>query len=116
MREAGKKAGCAVNPGTPLSCLGEILPFLDLVLVMTVNPGAGGQQFIDGMLDKISRLRRIIDERKLNCELEVDGGIKAGNAPDVVRAGAGVLVAGSAIFHPGETAAAAFAKMRAAIQ
>lgn len=115
IKDAGKKAGCAINPGTPLSCLDEILPFLDLVLVMTVNPGAGGQKFINGMPDKISRMRSIINSRNLNCELEVDGGIKTNNAHSVVQAGADVLVAGSAIFHPGEAAADAMTKMRAVL-
>jgi ribulose-phosphate 3-epimerase len=99
IKEIGSKAGVALNPGTPLSAVEEVLPYLDLVLIMTVNPGAGGQTFIPSMLDKIVKLRRELDSRKLNCELEVDGGINAETAPKVVRAGARMLVAGSAVFN-----------------
>ena len=86
--------------------LEEILPDLELVLVMTVNPGFGGQEFLAGTLPKIRRVRRMIDEARSDCELEVDGGIEPHTAPLVVEAGARVLVAGSAIFHaPGGAAA-----------
>lgn len=112
IKELGMKAGVALNPGTPLSTLEEILPYLDLVLVMTVNPGASGQSFIQGMLSKIERLRQELDRKNLMAELEVDGGINAENALKVVNAGARVLVAGSAIFHPGETVATAVAKLK----
>lgn len=93
------KVGAALNPGTPLTMVDEILPSLDLMLVMTVNPGFGGQVFIEDMLDKIARARRKLDERGLGAELEVDGGITAEIAPKVVKAGARVLVAGKAIFN-----------------
>jgi ribulose-phosphate 3-epimerase len=116
IKEAGARAGVSINPGTPLSSLEEILPELDLVLVMSVNPGAGGQTFIPTTLDKIARLRELLDHQDLACELEVDGGIKAENAARVVSAGARVLVAGSAVFHDGETVTAAISRIRSAIQ
>jgi ribulose-phosphate 3-epimerase len=97
----GKRAGVAINPATPIATLEEIFPFVDLVLVMTVNPGFGGQAFIATMPQKIAALRKMIDARGLAIELEVDGGINAETAPRVVQAGAQVLVAGNAIFkHP----------------
>ena len=100
IKQAGVKAGVSLNPATPLVAIEEILADVDLVLVMTVNPGFGGQDFIPGGYERIARLRRMLDERALNqIELEVDGGIHAGTAPQVVRAGATVLVAGSAIFN-----------------
>jgi ribulose-phosphate 3-epimerase len=98
IKETGAKAGISLNPATPLGSLDEILPFLDLVLVMTVNPGFGGQTFIEEMVDKITRLRSVLDSRHIEAELEVDGGITAAIAPRVVKAGADVLVAGAAIF------------------
>ena len=115
IRSLGVKAGVALNPGTPLSTLEEILPDLDLVLVMTVNPGFGGQSFIEECLDKISRLRQELDRRGLGAELAVDGGIKTGNASRVARAGAKVLVAGTAVFHPGETVKEALTKIKASL-
>ncbi|OGO39061.1 MAG: ribulose-phosphate 3-epimerase [Chloroflexi bacterium RBG_16_56_8] len=93
-----KKAGVAINPATSLATLEEILPYIDFVLVMTVNPGFGGQSFIETMIPKIAAMRQMIDARGLDIELEVDGGINPETAPRVVRAGARVLVAGSAIF------------------
>jgi ribulose-phosphate 3-epimerase len=102
----GKRAGVAINPATPASLLEEILPDLELVLVMTVNPGFGGQTFLSGMLPKIRRVRQMIDRARTGCELEVDGGIEPHTAPLAVEAGAGVLVAGSAVFAvPGGAAA-----------
>ena len=95
----GLRAGVAINPATPAAVLEEILPDLELVLVMTVNPGFGGQEFLAGMLPKIRRVRRMIDEARTDCELEVDGGIEPHTAPLVVEAGARVLVAGSAVFR-----------------
>ena len=94
----GKKAGVAINPSTPACLLSEILGSLDLVLVMTVNPGFGGQKFIPETLPKIRQLRSQIQERGLTCELEVDGGINTQTAPLVGEAGADVLVAGSSVF------------------
>ena len=96
IRALGKRAGVSLNPGTPAHVLKHVLDRLDLVLVMTVNPGFGGQAFIPAMLDKITEVREMIRGR--NIDIEVDGGIGRGNAGDVARAGANVLVAGSAIF------------------
>ncbi|MFC1925602.1 ribulose-phosphate 3-epimerase [Chloroflexota bacterium] len=103
IKELGKKAGVSINPATPLTVLDEILPALDLVLIMSVNPGFGGQPFIEESVDKIARLRQILDERGLKAELEVDGGIDADTAPKVVKAGANVLVAGTAVFKTGKS-------------
>ena len=111
----GVKAGVSLNPETPVDTLKEVLPLLDLVLVMAVNPGFGGQTFIEDALDKITRLRVELDSRSLSTELEVDGGIKTEIAPKVVKAGARVLVAGSAVFHSGETVKEALAKIRASL-
>jgi ribulose-phosphate 3-epimerase len=111
----GVKAGVALNPATPLSSLDEVLPLLDLILVMTVNPGFGGQAFIGSMMDKIARLRRILDGRQAKVELEVDGGITAGIAPKVAEAGAEVLVAGAAIFGSKQSAGKALQEMRRAL-
>ena len=112
IKAKGKRAGVSLNPGTPLSAVEEVLPILDLVLVMTVDPGYGGQPFIAEMLPKIRRLRRMLDEGHSRAELEVDGGINEETAPNAVRAGARVLVAGSAIFNDRETVAEAVARLR----
>ena len=98
IRDAGVMAGVAINPGTPLSSLEEILPIADFALVMTVNPGFGGQPFIPSMLKKISRLREMIVLNKYRTRIEVDGGICAGNLRDVLTVGAEIIVAGSAVF------------------
>jgi ribulose-phosphate 3-epimerase len=99
IRELGMRPGVSVNPATPLAALEEILPYVDLVLVMTVNPGFGGQRYIPTSTEKIRRLRRSLDERHLwGVELEVDGGVTPRTAGDVVEAGASVLVAGAAVF------------------
>jgi len=115
IKELGVKAGVSIKPETPVDVLKEVLPSLDLVLVMTVNPGYGGQPFIESTLDKIARLRAELDEKGLTAELEVDGGINAEVAPRVVQAGARVLVAGAAVFGSGQTVAEALRKMRAAL-
>jgi ribulose-phosphate 3-epimerase len=99
IKSLGKKAGVSINPGTPISTLEVILDDLDLVLVMTVNPGFGGQSFIDSCLPKIETLRKMIDTRGLAVELEVDGGVKSDNIEKIARAGADVFVAGSAVFN-----------------
>jgi ribulose-phosphate 3-epimerase len=96
IKSMGKKAGVSLNPATPVSVLNHVLDRLDLILVMTVNPGFGGQAFIPAMLDKIAQVREMVRGR--NIDIEVDGGITRANARDVARAGANVLVAGSAIF------------------
>ena len=98
IRDAGVLAGVAINPGTPLSALEEILPIADFALVMTVNPGFGGQRFIPSTLKKIIRLREIIVSKKYRTRIEVDGGICADNLRDVLDAGAEIIVAGSAVF------------------
>ena len=112
VKDAGLKAGVAINPGTPAAALEEVLPEVDLVLVMTVNPGSGGQPFIQGMVDKIRRVRAMLDELGLSAELEVDGGIGPGTARTVAEAGAGVLVAGSAVYASGKSVAEAIASIR----
>lgn len=93
------KAGVALNPATPIETIKHILKDVDMVLIMTVNPGFGGQSFIDSMIDKIRELKAIVDEQNLNIDIQVDGGIKPSNVADVVKAGANVIVAGSAIFN-----------------
>ncbi|MBN1644062.1 MAG: ribulose-phosphate 3-epimerase [Dehalococcoidales bacterium] len=112
IKDKGVKAGVSLNPSTSLSLLDDILPDVDLVLVMTVNPGFGGQSFIGSTLDKIARLRTELDRRGLNAELEVDGGINEKTAPSVVKAGGRVLVAGSAIFNSRESIGNAIKRLR----
>ena len=112
----GCRAGVALNPATPLHTLGEILPDLEMVLIMSVNPGFGGQAFIPGSLDKIARMRGLLGERGLGqVDLAVDGGIDEHTAPQVVRAGANVLVMGAAIFEVADGPAAALRRMREAV-
>ncbi len=108
----GVKAGVAINPSTPLESISEVLPFLHMIVIMTVNPGYGGQSFIQEGLDKIARLRRILDEKNLGTELEVDGGVNAETAQQVVQAGGKVLVAGSAIFNKKESVPQAMERIR----
>ena len=115
IKEAGARAGVSINPGTSADTLTDILPYLDLVLVMTVNPGFGGQKFINSTLDKIAGLRAELDEKGLPAELEVDGGINAEIAPKVVKAGGRVLVAGAAVFNSQQTVAEAIKKIRDSI-
>ena len=100
IRELGKKAGVALNPATPPDAIEYVLDRLDLVLVMTVNPGFGGQAFIPAMIEKVARVRRMIGDRPIH--IEVDGGVAVDTAPLVAAAGANVLVAGSAAFHGGK--------------
>ena len=106
IRAAGKRAGVSLNPHTDERCLQYVLPGVDLVLVMSVNPGFGGQAFIPEVLPKIERLRTLIDREQLAIDLEVDGGVKPGTAKQVIAAGADVLVAGSAVFGQRDYAAA----------
>jgi ribulose-phosphate 3-epimerase len=116
IRRLGKRAGVAINPATPASVLSEVLPAVDLILVMTVNPGFGGQQFIESTLPKIRQVRQMIEEQKLTCELEIDGGVDAVTAPRGVEAGANVLVAGSSIFGGKLTVAAALERLRKSVE
>jgi ribulose-phosphate 3-epimerase len=106
IRNHGAKAGVAINPHTPVSLLEDVIRDLDLVLVMSVNPGFGGQQFIERTYDKLGWLREIIAENEAECLVEVDGGVTADNAHRLVQAGADVLVAGNAIFADGQPRAA----------
>ena len=98
VRQTGARVGVSLNPHTPLNCLDYVLSDIDLVLIMTVNPGFGGQSFIPATLSKITHLRRMIEMRGLAVDIQVDGGIKPATVQDVARAGANVFVAGSAIF------------------
>lgn len=105
IREAGAKCGIAINPATPLSALDEALPYADFILVMSVNPGFGGQKFIPPVLDKIRRLKQTIRERGLPTKIEIDGGVDSSNVADIVAAGAEIIVAGSAVFGGGDPTA-----------
>ncbi|MFI5184299.1 MAG: ribulose-phosphate 3-epimerase [Vicinamibacteria bacterium] len=105
LRSRGVRAGVVLNPSTPLGTLEEILPEVDYVLVMSVNPGFGGQRFLPGSFDKIRRLAARIGERRLSTQIEVDGGVDASNARALVEAGAEILVAGSAVFGRGDAEA-----------
>lgn len=114
IRAAGMRAGVALNPATPVSHVRDVAADLDLLLVMSVNPGFGGQSFIENSLRKVVQARRLLDEIGSQAHLEVDGGVDAGNAAALVGAGADVLVAGSAVFrHPGGAAAGLDAIRRA---
>lgn len=106
VRDAGMKAGVVLNPATPVELLRDVLPYLDLVLLMSVNPGFGGQKFIPQILDKTKRLRRMIDEGGYDVLIEVDGGVNAETGPQLVEAGADALVAGSYVFGSNDPAAA----------
>ena len=101
IREAGAQAGIAINPATPLVTLEEALPYADFVLLMSVNPGFGGQSFVPTSLDKLRRLRQMIDDRGLDTRIEIDGGIGADNIAEICEAGAEIIVAGSAVFGGG---------------
>ena len=107
VRARGARPGVVLNPSTPLSSLEEILDEVDYVLLMSVNPGFGGQAFLPSSLGKVRRLRRIVQERGLRVQIEVDGGVDASNARALVDAGAELLVAGSAVFAGGDPEAAA---------
>ena len=112
IKELGVKVGVSINPETPVDSLIKLLPSLDLVLVMSVHPGFGGQSFIESTLDKIVQLRTELDKKRLNAELEVDGGINATIALRVVNAGATVLVAGNAVFNKNQTVRESMQKLR----
>jgi len=116
IKASKKRAGVVINPATPATVLEEVLPEVDLVLVMTVNPGFGHQHFLPTTLPKIRRMRETIEQVKPECELELDGGIDATTAPLGVVAGANVLVAGTSVFGDSKGVAAGMASLRAAIQ
>ena len=105
IREAGGRAGVAINPATPIESLTEALPYADFILLMSVNPGFGGQKFIPTMLDKLRRLKQMIDDRGLPVQIEIDGGVDGTNIREIVGAGAEMIVAGSAVYGSGDPAA-----------
>jgi ribulose-phosphate 3-epimerase len=115
IKALGKRAGVAINPATPASVLKEILPDLDQVLVMTVNPGFGHQHFLQSTLPKLGRVAQMIERIKPECDLEVDGGIDETTAPMAVAAGANVLVAGTSVFAADKSVAAAMESLRNAV-
>lgn len=115
IKSLGKKAAIALTPSTPIGMLEDILSLLDMVLIMTVNPGFGGQDFIPEMLPKIERLRHIITERNFTCDIEVDGGIHEATIPLAVKAGANMLVAGSAVYSKHESVAQTMQRLKQAI-
>jgi ribulose-phosphate 3-epimerase len=116
IKELGATAGVALNPGTPLGALAEIIPYVDLLLIMGVNPGFGGQEYIPTMTGKIARLRRLLDEHGHGqIQIQIDGGVKADNVAEIVGAGATNIVAGSAIYNTRQTVAEAIGELRAAL-
>ena len=115
IRSLGKRAGVVINPATPAALLDEILPDVDQVLVMTVNPGFGHQHFLNSTLPKIRRVSQMIEQMNPECELEVDGGIDEATAPMAVAAGANVLVAGTSVFGTGKDVLAAMESLREAV-
>ncbi len=114
--DLGCRAGVALNPATSIEAVREVLPFLDLVLVMSVNPGFGGQKFIETTTSKLRRMRRLIAEFNPTCDLEVDGGVGAHNIGEVVRAGANIIVAGSAVYNERASVAENLEQLRMAVQ
>lgn len=116
IHDTGKRAGVAINPATSIVTLEEILPYADMILVMTVNPGFGGQEFIPTMLPKLRRLKAMIEDHKADCDIEVDGGIHEATIADAVEAGANLLVAGSAVYGTPDGIPAAIARLKAAIE
>lgn len=112
IRDGGAKAGLVFNPATPLHYLDHVMDKLDMILLMSVNPGFGGQKFIPSTLDKLAQVRQLIDQSGLDIRLEVDGGVGIGNIAEIARAGADTFVAGSAIFNTDDYAAT-IANMRA---
>jgi len=116
IRKLGKRAGVCINPGTPVSAIEESLADVDQVMVMTINPGWGGQQMIPAQLEKVRRIRRLIDAGGFGAEIEIDGGVKVGNIVQCVEAGAGVVVCGSSVFNAALTVAESIAALRAALK
>ena len=115
IKSAGKQAAIALTPSTPVFMLEDVLSLLDMVLIMTVNPGFGGQDFIPETLPKITRIRQMITQRNLQCDVEVDGGIHEATVRQVVQAGANLLVTGSAVFNQRESVAQAMERLRRSI-
>ena len=116
IKSAGAKAGVVINPATPIASLAEILDFVDYVLVMSVNPGFGGQKFIATTLDKVARLRRMIDQRGLPVRIEIDGGVDLSNIRQVIDAGVEIIVSGSAVFGTPDPGSAVREMLDAAAQ
>ena len=117
IKDLGASVGVALNPSTPLSDIEDVADMLDIIMIMTVNPGFGGQSFIDRMIDKIERADSLIKSKGLTAKIEVDGGIKAYHtASDCVKAGAEILVAGSAVFNKEDTGRNSIAKLRGALE
>ncbi len=114
--ELGVKVGVALNPATAIEAAREIIPFVDTVLVMSVNPGFGGQQFIETTTSKLRRMRRLCNEFNPTCDLQVDGGINIKTVVDVIQSGANILVAGSAIFNAESSPKEGLAALRAAVE
>ena len=117
IKDLGASVGVALNPSTPLSDIEDVADMLDIIMIMTVNPGFGGQSFIDRMIDKIERADSLIKSKGLTAKIEVDGGIKADHtASDCVKAGAEILVAGSAIYNKEDTVRNSIAKLRGSLE
>ena len=117
IKDLGAAVGVALNPSTPLSAIEDVADKLDIIMIMTVNPGFGGQSFIDRMIDKIDRAESLIKSKGLKAKIEVDGGIKADHtASDCVKAGAEILVAGSAVYNKEDTVKNSIAKLRGALE
>ena len=115
IRELGARAGLALNPGTPVALVEDLVDQLDLLLVMSVNPGFGGQPFIETALTKLRQAKQLLRARNPDCELEVDGGLKLDNAPAVAQAGASVVVAGSFVYLEGDSPEANIAALKRAL-
>lgn len=116
VHERGKKAGICMNPGTPVSAIEQLLPEIDQVMVMAVNPGYSGQKFIESALPKVERLRKLIDGQGLSAEIQVDGGVKVDTAPRCALAGADVLVSASGLFNAEGTVAENMRRLREAVE
>lgn len=115
IRKLGPRPGICINPGTPVAAIEESLPDVDQVMVMTINPGWGGQQMIERQLNKVARIRRMLDEGGFEADIEIDGGVKVSNAAACARAGANVLVCGSSVYNPDTPVAENLAALRQAI-
>jgi ribulose-phosphate 3-epimerase len=115
IRDLGAKAGLALNPGTPVAFVDELVEQLDLLLIMSVNPGFGGQRFIDTALRKLRQAQQLLSSHNPGCELEVDGGVNTANAPAIAQAGATVVVAGSFVFLEGDSPEVNIAALRRAL-